>query len=275
MPHHTSWFHYLLNALFGSATLESNMHNFGKTLMGKPVGWHSAEPLAMSVFVVLIIGIIAWRGRAEIEDHEKSVIPDPKLSLRTFLEVFIGYFYDMMKGMMGPKRAKRYFPIIGTCAFFIFFSNVLGLLPGITPPTSTWSITAGCALVVFVSFNYYGLKENGLDYIKHFAGPWLGWAYLPINILVFPLEIFSTCLRPITLSVRLMINMAVDHLLLAVFMGLIPVLIPIPIMMLGTLVALIQVLVFCLLSSIYITLATDHEHDEAHGKAHGKEAAAH
>lgn len=261
MPHHTSWIHYLLDWLIGHTALEANMHAFGKSMAGKPVGWHAAEPLAMSVLIFILIGVIAWRGRAQITDYDKSVIPDEKLSLRTFLEVFIGYFYDMMKNMMGPKRAKRYFPIIGTCAFFVFFSNFAGVIPGINPPTSTWSITAGCALVVFIAFNYYGLKENGLGYIKHFAGPvwWLAW-------LIFPLEIFSTVLRPITLSFRLMINMAIDHLLLAVFMGLFPLLVPLPPMILGTLVALIQTIVFCLLSSIYITLATDHDHDEAHGK---------
>jgi F-type H+-transporting ATPase subunit a len=225
----------------------------------------------MSLIVFMIIGFIAWRGRTEIVDYDKSVLPDPKLSLRTFLEVFVGYFYGLMKGMMGPKRAKRYFPIIGTCAFFVFFSNVIGLLPGVHPPTSTWSITAGCALVVFVAFNYYGLKENGFGYIKHFAGPYMGPIFLPLNAFIFVLEIFSTCLRPITLSFRLMLNMAIDHLLLAVFMGLFPLFVPIPTMMLGTLIALIQTLVFCLLSSIYIGLATD----DLHGEEHAGSAEAH
>jgi F-type H+-transporting ATPase subunit a len=261
MPHHTSWFHYLLDWLVGHSALERNMHNFGNSLMRHPVGWHAAEPLAMSFFVMLLIAFLAWRGRAQIVDYDKSVLPDAKLSLRTFLEVFVGYFYDLMKGMMGAKRAKRYFPIIGTCALFIFFSNVLGLVPGFNPPTSTLSITLGCSAVVFVAFNYYGLKENGLNYVKHFAGP--VWWLAP---LIFPLEIFSTCLRPVTLAVRLMINMAVDHLLLAVFMGLVPLFVPIPIMLLGTLVALIQTLVFCLLSSIYIALATDNDHGEAHAE---------
>jgi F-type H+-transporting ATPase subunit a len=168
--------------------------------------------------------------------------------------------------MMGPKRAKRYLPLIGTCACFIFFSNMMGLIPGFNPPTSTWNITWGCAIVVFLAFNYYGLKENGFAYIKHLAGPVIWLAPL-----IFPLEVFSTCLRPFTLSIRLMLNLAVDHLLLGIMIGIFPLFLPIPFMLLGTLIALVQVLVFCLLSSIYVSLATEHEEHEG-GHGHGSAA---
>jgi F-type H+-transporting ATPase subunit a len=200
---------------------------------------------------------------------EQAVIPDAELTLRAFMEAFIGFFYDMMKDMMGPKRAKRYFPLIGTCALYIFFSNIMGLIPGLTPPTSTWSITLACALVVFVSFNYYGIKENGVGYFKHLAGP--VW---PLAPLIFVIELVSLCIRPITLSIRLMLNMAVDHLLASIITGMVMLFVPIPILMLGTLVCVVQVVVFCLLSSIYITLATEHEeHDHAHGDAHAHDKA--
>jgi len=196
------------------------------------------------------------------------VIPDEKLSLRTFMEVFIGYFYDMMKDMMGAKRAKRYFPIIGTFALFIFFSNCLGLIPGFLPPTASLDITAGCALFVFVTFNYLGIKENGLGYFKHMAGP--VWWLAP---LILPIELLSMCIRPITLAVRLMLNMAVDHLLVTIAFGMVALLLPVPILMLSTLVCVVQVLVFCLLASIYIALATEHEEHEP--QAAGAHAAAH
>ena len=175
-----------------------------------------------------------------------------------------------MKDMMGADRAKRYFGLVGTCAVFIFFSNIMGLIPGFLPPTSTWNITAGCALVVFIVFNYYGFKENGMGYLRHLAGPWIHPAAIPINILIFCIEVLSTCIRPMTLSIRLMVNMAVDHMLLGLFMGLVMIFVPVPLMVLGTLVALVQTLVFCLLTAIYISLAT--EHDESHAD-HGDEHA--
>jgi F-type H+-transporting ATPase subunit a len=265
MPEHTSWFTLLLVKLFGHSTLEHNMEGlFGHSITGKPVGIHSLEPMVAAAFVVLLALGLAWRARAKVIDYDTSVIPDETLTLRTFFEIFVGYFYGLMKDMMGAERAKKYFGLVGTCAIFIFFSNLMGLIPGFLPPTSSWNVTAGCALVVFVVFNYYGFKENGFGYLKHLAGPWIHWAALPINILIFCIEVLSTCIRPLTLSIRLMVNMAVDHMLLGLFMGLIMILVPVPIMMLGTLVALVQTLVFCLLTAIYISLATEHEdHGEA------------
>jgi F-type H+-transporting ATPase subunit a len=274
MPEHTSFFSYLV-AMFPA--LGENMHNFGVQLLSKkPVEAAGAEPLVASAFVVLILIVMALAVRAQITKHEQAVIPEAKLTLRTFFELFIGYFYDLMKDMMGPKRAKRYFPLVGTCACFVFFSNVLGLVPGFNPPTSTWNITAGCAVIVFFAFNYYGLKENGWGHIKHLFGPWLGPLGIPVNILLFIIESFSLILRPITLSVRLMLNMAVDHLLVTLALAGFALFLPIPVMILGTLVVVVQTLVFCLLTAIYITLATEHEdHGEAHGheKAHAPAAA--
>ena len=266
MPEHTSFFSYLI-AMFPA--LGENAHNLGTSVFGKQVSAHNLEPLVTALFVTLLVIGLAALTRSKIVDHEKSVIPDENLSLRTFMEVLIGTFYDMMKDMMGAKRAKRYFPIIGTCACFIFFSNAIGLVPGFTPPTSSWNITIGCAAVVFVAFNYYGIKENGLGYFKHLAGP------MPaLSPLIFPLELISLCLRPLTLSIRLMLNMAVDHLLVTIAAGIFVLFLPIPIMVLGTLVIIVQVVVFCLLSSIYIALATEHEeHDHAPAGAHGAHGA--
>ena len=276
MPEHTSFLSYLI-AMFPA--LGENMHNFGETFLGhKKVDAHGAEPIAASILVVLIISFLAWRAKAAVSDYEKSVIPDEKLSLRTFFEIFIGYFYNMMKDMMGPTRAKKYFPVVGTAACFVFFSNVLGMIPGFLPPTASWNITAGCALVVLVTFTYYGLKAQGFGFITHLAGPWMGPLFLPINILIFAIEFISTfVIRPVTLSIRLMLNIAVDHLLLSILLGIFTLFLPIPIMILGTLVAVVQVLVFCLLTSIYISLATETHHgdDHGHGEEHGHGEKAH
>lgn len=277
MPEHTSFFSYLI-AMFPA--LGENMHNFGETFVGhKPVDAHGAEPLVASAFVVLVLTLLALRAKAAVSNYEESVIPDEKLSLRTFFEIFIGYFYNMMKDMMGPTRAKKYFPVVGTAACFVLFSNFLGMIPGFLPPTATWNITAGCAVVVLVAFTAYGLAAQGMGFIKHLAGPWIGVPYLLVNILLFLIETVSTfIIRPVTLSIRLMLNMAVDHLLLSILLAIFTLFLPIPIMILGTLVAVVQVLVFCLLTSIYIALATEghDDHEGGHGDHghHGGETAA-
>src|SRR5262249_6039085 len=113
--------------------------------------------------------------------------------------------------------------------------------------------------VVFVMFNYYGFRDQGLGYLEHMAGPMLILAPL-----IFPIEVISTCVRVLTLSIRLMVNIAVDHLLAAQFIGLVALFVPVPVYILGVLVCLIQGLVFSLLAAVYIALATE-GHDESHG----------
>lgn len=252
MPEHTTFITYLLSKF---PALQENAQNLGHTVVyGQEPSWRSFEPIVTAFLVVMIILGLAFRARMKLTKVDEAVIPDDKLTLRTFMEAFVGYFYNMTKDVMGPKRAKRYFPVIGAASLFIFLSNLMGFIPGFAPPTSSLNITLGCALVVFILFNFYGLQANGLDYIKHLAGP--KWYLAP---LVFPIELISTCVRPVTLSVRLMVNMAVDHLLVGIFVGLIALLVPVPLMFLGMIVVVVQTVVFCLLTAIYIGLATEHE----------------
>lgn len=253
MPGHSSWLTFLLAHM--KDTLEHNAQYFGEGFIvrGQP-SWHSFEPIFASLLVMLIILAIAARVRGQMADVERAVVPDGSLTLRTFMEAFLEYFYEMAKGAMDPVRAKRYFPVVGASALFVFFANVLALLPTFPVATGNLNITLGCALVIFILFNVYGLMTNGFSYLKHLCGPvwWLAW-------LILPLEIISLSIRPITLAVRLMLNMAVDHLILGIFVGLISVLVPLPIMLLGVLVVVVQTLVFTLLTCIYIGLATEHE----------------
>jgi F-type H+-transporting ATPase subunit a len=250
MPEHTGFLTYLLAKL---PALRENAHNIGKTFIGHhPVDYRGLEPIVMSLLVIVFFVLLAGDVRSQYRRLSEAVVPDDKLTLRTFFEAFFGYFYNMAKDVMGPVNAKRYFPLIGGAAAFIFFSNASALIPGINPPTSSLNVTAGCALTVFIAFNYFGLKENGFGYIAHLAGP--KWYLAP---LIFPVELISTCVRPVTLAIRLMVNIAVDHLVVSIFFGLVALLVPVPLMMLGIIVVVVQTIVFCLLSCIYIGLATE------------------
>lgn len=255
MPKHTGFLTYLL-AKFPA--LKENAHNIGSSFLGHhPVDYRGLEPIFTSMLVILVLLYLAAEVRVTFRKLDEAVVPDDTLTLRTFFEAFFAYFYNMARDVMGPKSAKRYFPLIGGSAAFIFFSNVLALIPGFNPPTSNLNVTLGCALLIFLAFNFYGIRENGWGYLAHLAGPkWYLWW------LIFPIEVLSTCIRPVTLSIRLMVNIAVDHLMAAIFIGLVALLVPVPLMLLGIIVVVVQTLVFCLLSSIYIGLAT--EHAEAH-----------
>lgn len=252
MPGHSTWLTFLLAQ--AKESLSHNARLVGDTFIGHAAAdWHVWEPIAASFLVVLLLLFLARRVGLQLEDKDKAVIPDATLTLRTLMEAFIGYFYDMAKNVMGPQRAKKYFPVIGASALFVFFSNVMALIPTFPVPTSSLSVTMGCALVVFILFNIYGLSANGFAYIKHLFGP--AWYLAP---LLFVIEVISLCVRPVTLAVRLMLNMSVDHLILGILLGMFPLLLPLPIMVLGCLVIVVQTLVFTMLTCIYIALATEH-----------------
>lgn len=253
MPEHSSWLTLLLVHI--KDTLGHNAEAIGHSFVGnQPATWQSFEPITAALIVALVVIGVSLAARAKLADVDSAVVPDDKLTLRTFMEAFLGYFYDLAKSVMDPHRAKQYFPFIATAATFVFFANVAALIPGLPVATSSLNVTLGSALVVFIYFNFVGLKTNGWGYLKHLAGP--KWWLAP---LIFPIELISLCVRPITLSVRLMLNMAVDHLILGIFMALIAVLVPLPVMLLGIVVVIVQTLVFALLTSIYIGLATEHE----------------
>lgn len=258
MPEHSSFLTLIL-AHFRE-TLEHNTSLLGQSIVGKTdPTWQSFEPLAASVLVATLVVIMSLVVRARLADTKKALIPEDRLTLRTFAEAFLAFVYDTAKSAMDADRAKRYFPLVATAATFVFFANAMALIPGMPVATSNLNITLGCGIVVFVLFNAYGLMTNGWSYVKHLAGPM--WWLAP---LIFPIELISLCVRPITLGVRLMINMAVDHLILGLFTGLVALLVPVPLMLLGVLVVVVQTLVFTLLTCVYIGLATEHEAEGHH-----------
>ena len=148
----------------------------------------------------------------------------------------------------------------GTLALFIFVCNIQGLIPGLIPPTDTLKTNLVFALLVFVVYNVAGVLTNGLSYLAHFLGPKIGgfpWLFP----LFLPIEIVSHLARPVSLSLRLTGNIVADHKVVAVVAMMVPLLVPLPFLLLGTVVAIVQTLVFTLLTIIYIGLAVEHAED--------------
>lgn len=274
MPKHTTWLSYFIAQIegFGSNKhpdpnkMPLNPSTLGDGiisthLFGHPEHptWHSFEPIITSFIYIVVFLLLALMVRAKLRDVRAAVVPSDQFTLSTVFEVFFGYFYTLTKDVMGQERARQHFPLIGASAAFIIFSNLMGLIPGFGSPTANLNITVGCAIVVFVVFNYHGFRVNGMAYLAHMAGP--KWYLAP---LIFTIEVISTFMRVLTLSIRLMVNIAVDHLLATTFIGLIAVFVPIPVALLGILVCLVQGLVFALLTAVYIALATEDMHAEHH-----------
>jgi F-type H+-transporting ATPase subunit a len=240
----------------------------GKTwgMLGSPVDiahnpGHGVQAFLHVILVTVLLAALAAAVYPKIKDEKAALVPEDRLTLRTFFELFVGAAYGMMKDIMGPKAARFFLPLIGTCAFLILFSNALGLIPGFLPPTSSLSVTLGCAIVIFFATHIFGVKEHGLAYFKHFFGPIIKWYALPLMLLMLVVETISHLVRPLSLSVRLMANMFADHMVLGVFFGLVPILVPVPVLLLGSLVVVVQALVFCILSTVYIAMAIEHSED--------------
>lgn len=220
------------------------------------------------VLCFVILGAARFRA-AMRRGGQEAIVPPSRFSLRNLFEMVGDAIWSLTSGIMGEKNGRKYLPLIGTLAFFIFFSNVLSLIPGMAPPTATLKTNVALALVVFFVTHYEGIKAQGFkNYIKHFMGP-----ILILAPLMFLIEIIGHLARPLSLSMRLMGNMTSDHKVVGVFFFLVPFLVPVPFLILGTLVAIIQTLVFCLLSMVYINLAvTVHEgHDDHHADSHAQD----
>ncbi len=263
MPEHQSW----LSFFPGYHALERWVDRLGP-------GWLFYEPvhvqhLAAMLLVILLMGGLALAARRGLR-RAKDILPDEKLTARNVVELIMETLLNLMQFTMSRQAAIRHFWIIGTLAFFILFSNLLGLIPGFLPPTENFNTTFACGTISFTYYNFYAFRKLGLGHLAHMANPvgaWWGWFMAP---LFFPVEVISHCVRPVSLSIRLMCNIAGDHLVLGVFVGLFPFLVPLPFVALGLFVAVVQTFIFILLSCVYIgeVEANIEHHLQAHAEAH-------
>lgn len=241
MERHYTYFHFLFPGGYDS---------FGSSLEKLVI----AAALGASIVIVTAIASSPIRSGKSLD---QLIVPG-KFSLFSFFDLLVEKFVSFHDGILG-KENRKYVPFCGSVFFFVLFSNLLGLIPGMPAITTTAWVNVGLALVVFVAFNYLGIREHGLvGYLKHFAGPI--WWLAP---LFFVVEIFSTCLRIVTLNLRLYWNISADHLILGTFTDMVPV-VPIVFYGMGTFVCFMQAFIFTVLTMIYILLATQHGEEEHH-----------
>lgn len=208
---------------------------------------HAGTHIIYSWFVMLLLiisGTIAAKGLA--------LVPS---KMQNFFEIVIGGIEDFMVENIG-EEGRWFFPLAGTLFLYIFVSNLIGIVPGLFPPTANINTTLSCALVVFVFTHCIGIKYHGAKYIKHFLGP--VWWLAP---LIFIIELIGHAARVLSLTFRLFGNMMGHEIVLSILFGLAGMfLAPLPIMGLGIFVAFVQAFVFFLLSIIYFSGAMEHAH---------------
>ncbi len=243
MEHHASALSLFLTWLFGlEKTADPHFaHGLPLSILER------YDHLFAAVLAALVTMLIVWLVRRKM-----AVIPGP---LQQVMEYAITFLREMLSDNIA-HNSERYLPLVGTIGLFVLLNNLFGLLPGMPSGTGNWNVTLGCALVVFGYYNFHGMKEHGVGkYLGHFAGPvWFLW------ILMWPLEILGLFSRILSHSLRLFGNIAGEHVVSLIFFGLMPFLLPVPMMVMGLFFGLIQAFVFVMLTVIYISGAVAHEH---------------
>ncbi len=214
--------------------------------LGEQLHLELGEHVLYTWFVMLVLILLGFAASRGIK-----MVP---AGLQNFMEVVVSGIENLIEETMGHK-GMAYFPLIATFALFILVSNLIALIPGFMPPTANLNTNGALALTVFAMTHIVGFKEHGISYLKHFMGP-----ILVLAPLMFIIEVIGHLARPLSLSLRLFGNMYGHEIVLMIFLALVPLLLPVPMMVMGVLVACIQTFVFTLLAMIYIAGALEEAH---------------
>jgi len=224
----------------------------------EPFTWLGAlglpEKIATAGLVAGILIVFAAIVHGKLAATEKAIDPEDGVTARNFAEMFVEAIGGLAEGVIG-HGSERYVPLLAAFFIFILVSNLIGLVPGFSPPTSDFNITLALGVVSFVAYHVAGVREHGGKYVKQFLGP-----VIYLAPLMFIVEIFSNLFRPVSLGIRLFANMLADHQVVEIFTGLTFLVVPVVFYVLGAFVAVVQAFVFTMLSAIYIALAVSHDH---------------
>jgi len=217
------------------------------TFLGAITGHGAGMVIAHLLLVAVLALLLAKYATAQL-----TKVPG---GTQNVMEAFFEGVISMGKDTIGEESARKYLPLVATVGIFVFLSNVIGIIPGFESPTSNINVTLPLALVVFIYYNYEGIRENGvIKYFAHFMGP------VPILApLMFPIEIVSHISRIISLSFRLFGNIKGDDLFLWVLLMLVPFIAPLPAYLLLSFSAILQTFVFMILIYVYLAGATQIE----------------
>ena len=210
--------------------------------------WIFLTHMLLSAGIVLFLAKMATKNLKVVPTGTQNV-----------MEAYLEGVLAMGADVMGKEEARRYLPLVATIGLFVGVANLIGVIPGFEAPSAFLDFTLALALVVFVYYNFEGIKRNGVvAYFKHFLGPvwWLAW-------LMFPIEIVSHISRIISLSFRLFGNVKGDDMFLMVILMLAPWLLPMIPFALLSFMALLQAFIFMMLTYVYLGGAVL-LHDEDH-----------
>ena len=166
---------------------------------------------------------------------------------RTSLEVIVTAIQGQIEEI-SQKSARHVLYFAGTLFLFIALSNLLGVIPGFSPPTASLSTTVALALSVLVAVPLFGIARRGVRHYLH--------SYIQPSVLMLPFNIVGEFSRGISLAIRLYGNVMSGGVIAAILLGIAPFFFPVVMDMLGLLTGLIQAYIFAILATVYIASAT-------------------
>src|SRR5579883_1166148 len=222
------------------------------------------EHVAMGLFVLLVATLIALVLRFRLSVEKLGALQQMAEGLLTNSMEF--GIRDLLEENVG-HQAVRHVAFVGSIALFILLGNLFGAFPFLTAPTGVVTVPLACAALTFIYFNVEGVRHHGpLGYLKTFAGSPHDLAGWILAVLLFPVEIISTCARVLiyVIFVGLLSGLSTYGYSKSVVWGLIasifPALIPIAFILLHIFVSVVQAYVFTVLPAVYQGLATSDEH---------------
>ena len=225
------------------------IYNFSLLGHGVSINMDTIITMWFTMLLLIVVAFIATRNL--------KLVPG---KLQLCAEGLIKYFNEIAKASMGNDNAQKHIAIILTLFMFILTANLVGQLPlklihlstgELASPNNDINMTAAMAIVVSIYYIFFGVKKNGFRFFfKGFSIDGI------IITLVDTLELF---VRPFSLALRLFANILAGELLVATFISLCSIVLPLPFMLFELFVALIQALVFTLLSTTYISMAIQEE----------------
>ncbi len=206
-------------------------------LFGSGYNYLFASHVILSALIVLVL--------AKTATSSLQIVPK---GMQNIMEAYLQGVIAMGTDVIGKRRAKKYLPLVATLGLFIFVSNLMEIIPGFEPPSGNINMTLTLAVIVFLYYNFEGIKKNGIiHYFAHFMGP------VPVLApLMFPIEIVSHLSRIISLSFRLFGNIKGDDLFVAVLLMLAPWIAPLPGFALMSFSAILQTFIFMILTYVYL-----------------------
>lgn len=222
-----------------------------------------------SLFISVILLLYVFFNVAKA--YKTNAGKAPK-GMQSFFEPIIEFIRDdIARKNIGEKHYAKYMPYLLTIFFFIWFNNLLGLLPGGANLTGNIAVTLMLATCTFVITTFSGNKY----YWAHILNPPVPAL---LKIILIPIEVMGIFIKPFSLMIRLFANITAGHIMiLSLFslifyfqawqVGIVSVAFAIAMNCLELFVAILQAYVFTLLTSMYFGGAVEehhHDHDEAH-----------